>query len=56
MKTTDSANNFIINTLLCTYNYFKVWDKRQLNPIGYLAINTSAQLPQVDRYPTHSLV
>ena len=31
MKTTDSANNFI-NTLFCTYNYFKVWDRRLLNP------------------------
>ena len=23
--------NFI-NTLFCTYNYFKMWDRRQLNP------------------------
>ena len=28
MKT---ANNFI-NTLFHTFNYFKVWDRRQLNP------------------------
>ena len=27
----DSANNFI-NTMFCTYDYFKMWDKRQLNP------------------------
>jgi len=40
MKTTDSANNFI-NTLFCTYNYFKVWDRIQLNLIGYLVINTA---------------
>ena len=31
MKTTYSANDFI-NTLFCTYNYCKVWNRRQSNP------------------------
>ena len=47
MKTTESANNFI-NTLFCTYNYFKVWDRRQLNPTYTGRISSNQQ------YPTHS--
>jgi len=50
MKTTDLADNFI-NTLFCTYNYFKVWDRRQLHPTYTRRISSYQHLglwPRVD--------
>jgi len=52
MKTTDSANNFIANnfidTLFCTYNYFKMWDRRQLNLTYTCRISSYQHLGWVD--------
>jgi len=41
MKATDSAKNF--NTLFCTCNYFKVWNRRQLNPTYTCRISSYQQ-------------